>query len=115
MPLVVSFPASKQSSSDELFSAWVVKHFGVFRPHLSKWFFDQEISFAIGFGYAIPNLCSFGAGWWVPGIAADPEDDYLTRGPNGIGIGYAMGTSALVCLYSWLAGILLIILDKRVN
>lgn len=83
---------------------------------VGKWFFDQEISFAIGFGYAIPNLCAFGAGWWVPGIAADPNDPtgYATR-DNGKGIGYAMGTSALVCSYSWLAGILLIILDKKIN
>ena len=51
---------------------------------VGKWFFDQEMSFAIGFGYAIPNLCSFGAGWWVPGIAADPNDEYATA-KNGIG------------------------------
>ena len=72
------------------------------------------MAFAIGFGYAIPNLCSFGAGWWVPGIAADPNDPtgYETR-VNGIG--YAMGTSALVCSYSWIAGILLIMLDRNIN
>ena len=79
---------------------------------VGKWFFDQEMSFAIGFGYAVPNLCSFGAGWWVPGIAADPEDEWATR-ENGIG--YALGTSALVCLYSWVAAIFLIMLDRNVN
>lgn len=75
---------------------WVVQ-----AVYLSKWFFDQEMSFAIGINYAVPNIFSTIAGSTVPRIYAKK------------GFGMALGTGAFLTIVSFCLAVCLVILDKK--
>lgn len=77
---------------------WVVQ-----AVYLSKWFFDQEMSFAIGINYAVPNIFSTIAGSTVPRIYGNT------------GFGYALGAGACMTIISFSMAICLIILDKKME
>ena len=77
---------------------WVVQ-----AVYLSKWFFDQEMSFAIGINYAVPNIFSTIAGSTVPRVYGHK------------GFGYALGIGATFTIVSFCMAICLVILDKRME
>lgn len=75
---------------------WVIQ-----AAYISNWFFDQEISLAMGLSGALPNFFSVLSGFTVPAIY---EKD---------GFGAAFGVGALLCLLSFILSVLMIAIDKK--
>ena len=75
---------------------WVVQ-----AVYVSKWFFDQELSFAMGASGCLPNLFSSLSGVSVPWF----YENY--------GLGTALSVGGWICLFSFILSMLMIVLDKK--
>ena len=74
--------------------------------YTSLWFYDQEISLAMGFNNIIPFFFSFLGGIAIPLVASNENGQDL-----GIGIAFSLG--AYICAATLIFAVLLLILDKK--
>ena len=70
---------------------------------VSQWFYDQELSLAMGLSMSVPYVVSFIGG----------SQNYANYKSGGIGYAFALDT--LFCVISLMAGIILFFLDRKVR